>query len=112
MADDAFKVEQNEEQVDAQVAQPRDPDADKVEVNEVSVATDRVITDPAADDAVQIPEEGRGNPSTPLHSFVDAEHVEETLSAEAGEQSTPSDEDREQAAAEGRPAAEVAAENS
>ncbi len=82
MADDVVKVETVDEEVQAQVAPPRDPDADKVRVHEVSVSLDRVITDPSADDAVQVPEEGQGSTVLPAHS-LDAPSAEQVLSGEA-----------------------------
>lgn len=77
---DVYKpeVETVREEVDAQVAQPRDPDADKVQVHEVSVKLDRVITDPSAPDAVQVPEAGQGNTDLPAHR-LDAPSAEEVL---------------------------------
>lgn len=61
MANDVYKpeVEVVEEDVQAQVAPPRDPEPDTVPVKETSVQLDRVITDPSAPDAVQVPDEGR-----------------------------------------------------
>lgn len=58
------------EQVDAQVMQPREGDSDKVNVHEVSVVTDRVITDPSSPLAVQVPAEGRGDASLPIHRLA------------------------------------------
>ncbi len=57
------------EEVAAQVVQPREGDSDKVHVHEVYVATDRIITDPSSPLAVQIPAEGRGDPSLPIHAL-------------------------------------------
>lgn len=61
--------EVNVEQVDAMVVQPREGDSDTVNVHEVSVATDRVITDPSSPLAVQIPPEGRGDGTLPIHAL-------------------------------------------
>lgn len=66
---DAVRVETVQEQVDAQVAPAREPDADTVEVHEVSVATDVVITDPTSPLAVQVPDEGRGSLALPIHGL-------------------------------------------
>lgn len=66
------------EEVDAQVAPPREPDSDKVQVHEVSVQLDRVITDPSSPEAVQVPEEGKGNTDLPAHR-LDAPSAEEVL---------------------------------
>jgi hypothetical protein len=57
------------EQVAAQVSPPREGDSDKVNVHEVFVATDRIITDPSSPLAVQIPAEGRGDASLPIHAL-------------------------------------------
>lgn len=70
------------EQVDAQVMQPREGDSDKVNVHEVSVVTDRVITDPSSPLAVQIPAEGRGDASLPIHRLADGT-VEDYFKAHA-----------------------------
>jgi hypothetical protein len=53
----------------AQVAPPRDPDADVVEVHETSVTLDEVITDPASPLAVQVPERDEGALKLPVHSL-------------------------------------------
>ncbi len=50
------EVQVVKEQVAAQVSKPRKADASKVQVHEVSVRLDRVITDPNSADAVQVPE--------------------------------------------------------
>lgn len=58
------QVEVVQEQVAAQVVQPREGDTDKVNVHEVSVTTDEVITDTSSPLAVQVPDAGR----SPLQS--------------------------------------------
>ena len=83
--EEVYKPEVNvvEEEVQAQVVQPREPDSDTVQVHEVSVALDRVITDPSADDAVQVPEAGRSPLETdglPIHA-LDANSPEEELAS-------------------------------
>lgn len=55
------------EEVDAMVMQPRESDPDKLNVHEVRVVTDRVITDPSDPLAVQVPAEGRGDATLPIH---------------------------------------------
>lgn len=70
------------EQVAAQVVQPREPDADHVNVHEVSVQLDEVITDPASPLAVQVPDEGRGFLDLPIHR-LDAERPEDVFAREA-----------------------------
>lgn len=60
----------NQEPVAAQVAQPREGDADKVNVHEVVVTTDEVITDPSSPLAVQVPDAGRGDGSLPIHKLA------------------------------------------
>lgn len=75
-------VEVVKEEVDAQVVQPREGDHDKVNVHEVRVETDTVITDPSDPLAVQVPDAGRGSLDLPIHgldaptpeqAFADAE---------------------------------------
>ncbi len=85
MAENVYKpeVETVREEVDAQVVQPRDPDADKVQVHEVAVTLDRVITDPSAPDAVQVPDAGRSpldEDGLPIHA-LDAKTPEEELAS-------------------------------
>lgn len=90
-----------DEQVDAQVN--RNPVAipDKVNVFEVSVTTDEVITDPNSPLAVQIPDAGRGDLLLPIHRFVNARRPEDVFSEVATEESEVSDEDRAAAGAAG-----------
>lgn len=76
------KPEVVREQVDAQVAQPRETDARKVNVHETVVVTDTVITDPSSPLAVQIPDAGRGDLALPIHR-LDAPTVEEVFAKEA-----------------------------
>lgn len=52
-------VQVTQEQVPAQVTQPREADTDKVNVHEVSVQLDEVITDTSSPLAVQVPDAGR-----------------------------------------------------
>lgn len=65
MADTPGTVENVREQVDAQVAPPREPDADKVDVRETYVTTDVPVLDPSAPEAVIVPDEGRGSLELP-----------------------------------------------
>jgi hypothetical protein len=58
-----------EDSVDAQVAAEREPEHDKVSVQETFVAMDRVITDPSSPEAVQIPDAGRGSLDLPIHAL-------------------------------------------
>jgi hypothetical protein len=74
VGDDNLKVREpdtqvNAEQVAAQVAQPREGDADKVNVHETSVTTDTVITDTSDPLAVQVPDAGRGSLDLPIHAL-------------------------------------------
>lgn len=71
-----------QEQVAAQVVQPREGDTDKVNVHEVSVQMDTVITDPSSPLAVQIPDAGRGSLDLPIHG-LDAERPEDFFAREA-----------------------------
>lgn len=81
-------VEVNKDQVDAQVVQPREGDADQVNVHEVSIALDEVITDPSSPLAVQIPDAGRGSLDLPTHRLADGT-VEEKFRAEADQADEP-----------------------
>lgn len=82
------QVEVVQEQVAAQVVQPREGDTDKVNVHEVSVTVDEVITDPASPLAVQVPDAGR----SPLHEAglpiaqLSNDRVEDVFAREASEQ--------------------------
>lgn len=77
-------VEVTEEQVDAQVVQPREGDSDKVNVHEVSVQLDEVITDPSSPLAVQVPDAGRGSLDLPTHRLAEGT-VQEKFDAAADE---------------------------
>lgn len=83
--------EVNVDQVPAQVVQPREPDADKVNVHETAVATDEVITDPASPKAVQVPDAGRGNADLPIHRLGGAtvEQQFEAASEDDGDKDEP-----------------------
>lgn len=83
---DAVQVNRVEEQVQAQVAPPREPDSDTVDVHEVSVTTDVVITDPTSPLAVQT-EGGGGSLDLPIH-LLDRPSPEQVL---AGEEAEPQD---------------------
>lgn len=85
-APEAVEVKKVEEQVDAQVAPPRDPDADKVTVHEVSVRTDYVVTDPNSDLAVQVPDDEPDE--LPIHRLEQPSPEEALESGEA----TPAEE--------------------
>lgn len=71
-----------EEEVAAQVVQPRESDPSTVSVHEVVVVTDEVITDPSSPLAVQVPDAGRGDSSLPIHALVN-ERVEDVFAREA-----------------------------
>jgi hypothetical protein len=77
-------VEVTKEQVDAQVAQPREGDSDKVNVFETTVATDTVITDPSSPLAVQVPDAGRGSLELPSHALA-GPTVEQVFADDADE---------------------------
>lgn len=77
-------VEVNEDQVDAQVVQPRELDSKKVNVHEVVVATDRVITDTSDPLAVQVPDAGRGDASLPAHRLAEG-HIEDVFASESSD---------------------------
>ena len=79
------------EEVDAQVAPPREADSDKVNVHEVAVATDEVITDPNSPLAVQVPDAGRGSLDLPIHQLAQPT-AEQVFAEEASEAEEP-DED-------------------
>lgn len=78
--------EVNQEDVKAQVVAKPDPPAKTVPVNEVSVATDRIVTDPSSPEAVQVPDAGRtpGGGALPIHRLAEGT-VEERFAAEASE---------------------------
>lgn len=79
-----FTVETHTENVKAQVVSQRGPDPDTVAVHETRVRVDEVITDPSSPQAVQIPDAGRGDASTPIaNAFGDAELVEDVFAREA-----------------------------
>lgn len=78
-------VEVNRDQVDAQVVQPREGDADKVNVHEVSIELDEVITDPSSPLAVQVPDAGRGSLELPTHRLAEGTVEEKFASGDADE---------------------------
>lgn len=88
------------EEVPAQVTQPREPEVDTVQVHETSVTLDTVITDTSDPNAVIVPPEGRGDASLPIHAAV-GKTVEQVFAESASEESSPSDDDRAEAAASG-----------
>ena len=53
----------------AQVVAKRAPDADQVQVHEVAVQLDHVVTDPSSPEAAQIPDAGRGSLDLPIHEL-------------------------------------------
>lgn len=81
-------VQVNEEQVAAQVVQPREGDSDKVNVHETSITTDTVITDPSDPLAVQVPDAGRGSLDLPIHA-LNGPLVEDVFKAEASADEKP-----------------------
>lgn len=93
-------VEQRQDK--AQVVAKPEPASPVVEVYEVAVTTDTVITDPSDPLAVQVPDAGRGSLLLPIHQFVGARTVEEIFAEEAGSEEEPaSDEERADAASKG-----------
>lgn len=96
ITDDSVEVREPDAQVTqqkvaAQVTQPREPEADTVNVHEVSVTTDTVILDTSDPRAVQVPEAGRSpleKSGLPI-SKLDNERVEDVFAREA---SKPDDE--------------------
>jgi len=93
VGDDALQarepsVDVVKEQVDAQVSQPREGAADKVNVHEVVVHTDTVITDPSDPLAVQVPDAGRGALDLPIHA-LDGETPEQVFSGASAKKSKP-----------------------
>lgn len=74
-------VEQRQDK--AQVVAEPDKPVDKVEVFEVTVTTDEVITDPSSPLAVQVPDAGRGSLLLPIHAFVGAKRVEDVFAESA-----------------------------
>lgn len=72
------EVEQREDK--AQVVAEPEKAPDKVQVFEVAVTTDTVITDPSDPLAVQVPDAGRGSLLLPIHDFIGAKTVEERFS--------------------------------
>lgn len=71
----------------AQVTATREPDSDTVQVHEVAVATDKVITDPSSPEAVQIPDAGRGSLDLPIHALANG--TPEEVFAAAAKKSSP-----------------------
>ena len=63
-------VTEIKEEVPAQVAPERAAPTETVQVHEVHVTTDKVITDPNDPLAVQIPDAGRGDASLPIHDLA------------------------------------------
>lgn len=88
------EVEVNEEDVDAQVVQEREPDASTVAAHETRVALDEVITDPSSPLAVQVPDAGRGNIELQAHR-LSGPRPEDVFAAEASEPEEPSDDEEE-----------------
>lgn len=80
--DDNFVADHTDEEADAQVVQDREKDPATVAVKETHVKVDTVITDPSSPLAVQVPDAGRGDASTPIaNAFLDAKTVEEQFDA-------------------------------
>jgi hypothetical protein len=91
-----------DEQVAAQVTGKPSVDPTKVNVFEVAVTTDEVITDPNSPLAVQVPDAGRGDLLLPIHRFVNARRPEDVFAEIGTEESAPSDEERAAAGAAGQ----------
>lgn len=70
------------EQVPAQVTGKQAPEVDTVDVHEVYVVTDEVITDTSDPRAVQIPDAGRGKIELPIGQIT-GQHVEDVFAREA-----------------------------
>ncbi len=88
---EAVRVDTVREEVPAQVAPAREPEADKVQVHEVKVETDVVITDPTSPLAVQT-EGGGGSLDLPIHK-LDAPSPEQVLAGEEPAEEQPHVED-------------------
>lgn len=86
------KVEVNDDAVNAQVAPAREKDAAKVSASETSVQLDRVITDPSAPEAVQVPDAGRGDSSLPIQRLSEPT-PEDVFASEASEVEDSSDDE-------------------
>lgn len=87
------QVDSTEKSVPAQVAPEREKAPAKVAVDEVVVATDEVITDPSDPRAVQVPDAGRGDASTPIATaYRNGERVEDVFAREAAEADEPEEE--------------------
>lgn len=82
--DSPVVISVNSGEVDHAVVQPRSPDADRVQVHEVFVQTDEVITDPSDPRAVQIPDAGRGSLALPIHELANGT-VEDRFKASVAE---------------------------
>lgn len=67
---DPVQVEKVREDVDAQVAPPREPDADKVTDRRTNISTDVVVTDPSDPLAVIVPPEGSGSLDLPAERLL------------------------------------------
>jgi hypothetical protein len=84
------KVEQRDEEVDAQVVADPQPAPDKVRDFSTAVQLDEPVLDPSAENAVLV--KGQGGEGVaqeellPLHKFRDAEHVEDVFAREASQQ--------------------------
>ena len=97
-----FDAEVVDEQVTAQVTGKPAVDPTKVNVYEVAVTTDEVITDPNSPLAVQIPDAGRGDMLLPIHRHVNARRPEDVFAEQASSEVEVSDEDRAKANAAGQ----------
>ncbi len=80
-----------QEEVAAQVAPEREAPADTVNVHEVYVKLDEVITDPSSPLAVQVPDAGRGSLDLPIHDLVN-DTPEAVFASEASKAEDPEDE--------------------
>ena len=86
-------VDTTDKAVPAQVATEREKDAAKVNVSETVVATDEVITDPSDPRAVQVPDAGRGDATTPIaNAYREGERPEDVFAREAAEADEPEEE--------------------
>jgi hypothetical protein len=100
---ESVNVETVREEVDAQVAPAREPDTSKVQIHEVKVSTDVVITDPNDPLAVQVPETDDSFLALPAHKLDGPSPEQQFAGADAPEEV---DADEEYETGSTRPATE------
>ena len=83
------RVDVVDEEVDAQVAPERAPEADKVRNVHASIEVDEVVTDPNAENAVLVEGQGGEGPALeellPVSGLANAEHHEDVFSREGSD---------------------------